>query len=66
MVRVPVVWALGQWEGLDKLDFTLNFAGTVPATPEDQLFTMTLLILGDDTLLLDSLDIVVVVPGTEN
>lgn len=55
-----------EWEGLETLDFTLNFAGTVPATPEDQLFTMTLLILGDDSLLLDSLDIVVVVPGTEN
>ncbi|MED5374054.1 MAG: hypothetical protein VX899_23755 [Myxococcota bacterium] len=55
-----------EWEGIESLDFTLNFAGTVPATPEDQLFTMTLNVFGDDTLLLDSLDIVVVVPGTEN
>ncbi|MCP4810150.1 MAG: hypothetical protein GY884_32835 [Proteobacteria bacterium] len=54
------------YEGLDTLDYTLNFLGTQPATSEDQHFLMTLRIIGDDTILLDELDIVVVVPGTSN
>ena len=55
-----------EYEGIETLDFTLNFLGTVPATTEDQFFLMTLDIIGDDTILLDSLDIVVVVPGTSH
>ena len=55
-----------EYEGIETLDFTLNFLGTVPATSEDQFFLMTLDIFGDDTILLDSLDIVVVVPGTSH
>lgn len=53
------------WSGVEGLDYTLNFTATVPATDEDQLFTMTLRIVGDDTILLDELDIVVVIPGTD-
>lgn len=46
------------------LNFTLTFLGAIAATSDDQLFSMTLQVIGDDTILLDSKDIVVVVPGT--
>ena len=46
------------------LNFTLTFRGTVAATNEDQLYRLTLNVLGDSSILLDSLDIIVVVPGT--
>jgi len=36
----------------------------VAATTEDQLFALTLNVIGDETILLDSQDIIVVVPGT--
>ena len=59
---------LGPAEGLleagTELDFTLTFRGTVAATTEDQIFVLTLNVLGDGTTLLDSKDIVVLVPGT--
>jgi hypothetical protein len=48
----------------DGLDFTLTFRGVVAATTEDQLYRLTLNVLGDGTTLLDSYDILVVVPGT--
>ncbi len=47
------------------LTFTLTFRGTVAALTEDQLFKLTLNVLGDQSILLDTLDIIVVVPGTE-
>ena len=50
--------------GVETLEFTLDFLGTVAATTEDQLFKLTLNVLGDEIILLDSLDIIVVVPGT--
>jgi len=50
--------------GIDVLDFTLNFRGVVAATTEDQLFHLTLNVVGDNTVLLDTLDIIIVVPGT--
>ncbi len=46
------------------LNFTLTFLGAIAATDDDQLFSMTLQIIGDDAILLDTKDIVVVVPGT--
>ncbi|MFZ5478551.1 MAG: hypothetical protein ACOZNI_17405 [Myxococcota bacterium] len=46
------------------LNFTLTFRGVVAATNEDQLYRLTLNVLGDSSILLDSLDIIVVVPGT--
>jgi hypothetical protein len=49
---------------IDVLDFSLNFRGVVAATTEDQLFTLKLIIVGDDTILLDTLDLVIVVPGS--
>lgn len=47
-----------------QLDFDITFRGTVPATIEDQLYLLTLNIIGDGTTLLDSKDIVILVPGT--
>ena len=46
------------------LTFNLTFRGTVAATTEDQLYRLTLNVLGDSSVLLDSLDIIVRVPGT--
>lgn len=62
----PTYYENLDYEGITDLPFTLEFLGTVPATEDDQYFTMTLLVIGDGTVLLDSLDIVVVVPGTAN
>jgi len=47
------------------LTFTLSFRGVVAATKEDQLFLLTLNIIGDGTTLLDTKDIVIRVPGTK-
>lgn len=47
-----------------ELDFTLTFRGVVAANTEDQLFKLTLNVVGDGTVLLDSLDIIVLVPGS--
>jgi hypothetical protein len=46
------------------LPFTLFFRGIVAATTEDQEFILTLNVIGDGTLLLDSKDIAVIVPGS--
>ncbi|MCB9778289.1 MAG: hypothetical protein H6742_06980 [Alphaproteobacteria bacterium] len=50
--------------GSTTLTFTLNFRGVIAATTEDQLYALTLNVIGDDTILLDTLDIIVLVPGT--
>ncbi len=47
------------------LDFTLTFRGVVAATTEDQLFVLTLNVLGDGVTLLATYDILVLVPGTD-
>jgi len=49
--------------GEQLIEFTLSFRGVVAATTEDQLFRLTLTVVGDDTVLLDTLDIIVRVPG---
>jgi|GEM_PF-5554671 len=46
------------------LDFALTFRGVEASTMDDQLFNLTLNVVANDTILLDSLDIIVVVPGT--
>jgi hypothetical protein len=46
------------------VDFTLEFRGAVAALEEDQLFEVTLNVVGDGTVLLDTLTIYVLVPGT--
>ena len=55
---------LGADDAGSVLNFTLTFRGTVAATSEDQLYRLTLNVLGDSSILLDTLDIIVVVPGT--
>jgi hypothetical protein len=49
--------------GSQVIQFTLAFRGVVAATTEDQLFRLSLNVIGDDTVLLDTLDIIVRVPG---
>ncbi|MSQ02480.1 MAG: hypothetical protein EXR71_11415 [Myxococcales bacterium] len=56
---------LGAEDEGELLTFTLTFRGGVAALTEDQLFRLTLNVLGDQSILLDTLDIIVVVPGTE-
>lgn len=46
------------------LEFTLTFRGTDTPSAEDQLYALTLNIFGDGTVLLDTLDVYVLVPGT--
>ena len=46
------------------VDFTLTFRGAVAATEEDQIFLLTLNVIGDGSILLDTLDIYVLVPGS--
>jgi hypothetical protein len=46
------------------VEFTLLFRGTVAETEEDQIHKLTLNVFGDGTVLLDTQDIYVVVPGT--
>ncbi len=55
---------LGAEDSGTVLTFTLSFRGVVAATTEDQLYRLTLNVLGDSSVLLDSLDIIVLVPGT--
>lgn len=51
-------------ESAEDLVFTLTFRGTVAATVEDQIFLLTLNVIGDGTTLVGTKDIIVVVPGT--
>ncbi len=48
----------------ETLTFTLTFLGTVAAAEEDQYYRLTLNVVGDGSTLLDSMDIIVVVPAT--
>lgn len=50
--------------GVDILDFTLTFRGVVAATTEDQLYKLTLNVVGDGEVLLSTQDIIVQIPGT--
>ncbi len=60
----PDTYALSGAVTGEVVDFTLLFRGTVAETEEDQIFQLTLNVMGDGTVLLDSQDIYVVVPGT--
>ena len=55
----------GEVEG-EVVDFTITFRGVVAATSEDQLFALTLNVLGDESVLLDTMDIIIVVPGSSD
>ena len=46
------------------VEFQLDFRGSVAQAEEDEIYTLTLNVIGDDTVLLDTLDIFVVVPGS--
>ncbi|NOY26588.1 MAG: hypothetical protein GXP62_12000, partial [Oligoflexia bacterium] len=46
------------------VDFQLEFRGAVAQGEEDEVYTLTLNVIGDDTVLLDTLDIFVLVPGS--
>ena len=54
---------IGAEDDVESLDFTLHFRGSVAATTEDQLYRLTLNVVGDDEILLSSQDIIVRVPG---
>lgn len=49
---------------VDTLEFTLSFTGTVAASEDDQHFRMTLNVVADSNILLDTYDIIVVIPGS--
>lgn len=59
----PSSYTLSAGASGQTIEFTLNFRGAVAATEEDQVFLVTLNVVGDDAILLDSLEIWIVVPG---
>jgi hypothetical protein len=52
----------GAVEG-EQIEFTLTLRGTEAPGPTDELYRLTLDVLGDGTVLLDTLDVFVLVPG---
>jgi hypothetical protein len=60
----PASYSLDGAANGEQIAFTLDFLGSVAATEQDQYFQMSLNVMGDGATLLDSLDIIVVVPGT--
>ncbi|MDP2314619.1 MAG: hypothetical protein Q8P41_17075 [Pseudomonadota bacterium] len=60
----PANYAMSGSPDGETVEFTLNFRGAVAALAEDQIFRVTLNVVGDGTVLLDTLDIYVVVPGS--
>jgi hypothetical protein len=62
-IEPPFYDNIGADGGVTSLDFTLHFRGTVAATTEDQLYRLTLNVVGDDEILLSTQDIIVRVPG---
>ncbi len=59
----PETVALSSSANGQVLEFDLVFRGAVAAAEADQTYKLTLNVLGDGTVLLDTLDIFVVVPG---
>lgn len=59
----PESYTLSSSANGQKLDFSLEFRGAVAAAETDQVYKLTLNVLGDGTILLDTLDIYVLVPG---
>lgn len=59
----PSSYKLGANANGQVLDFTLSIRGAVPQNAQDQLYHLTLNVMGDGTVLLDTLDINVLVPG---
>ncbi len=61
-IQPPVQYVAGAVVG-QQVDFTLTFRGADAASTEDELHQLTLEVYGDGTVLLDTLDIFVLVPG---
>lgn len=59
----PESYTLSSGANGQVIDFTLTFRGAVPASSEDEVYHVALNVVGDGTVLLDTLDIYVVVPG---
>ena len=59
----PPVYPVGGAVAGEEIEFDLTFRGVVAATDSDQLFQLTLNVIGDGSTLLDTLDIFVLVPG---
>jgi hypothetical protein len=60
----PESYSISDTASGQTVDFTLDFLGAVAATEEDQVFNLTLNVIGDGTVLLDTMDIFVLVPGS--
>ena len=63
-IEPPVHNVVGAAEGA-QISFALTFRGLQTPAVEDRLYELTLNVLGDGTVLLDTLDIFVLVPGSE-
>jgi hypothetical protein len=59
----PTEYAMSGSPDGETVEFTLTFRGAVAAAAEDQIFLVTLNVVGDGSVLLDTLDIYIVVPG---
>lgn len=59
----PAYYEMSSSADGETVEFQLDFRGAVAQGEEDEVYTLTLNIFGDDTVLLDTLDIFVVVPG---
>lgn len=60
----PVHYVAGAASG-QQIPFTLTFRGADTASTEDELHQLTLNVVGDGAVLLDTMDIFVLVPGSE-
>ena len=60
----PETYALSDTASGQSVEFTLDFLGAVAATEEDQVYNLTLNVIGDGSVLLDTMDIYVLVPGS--
>ena len=65
VVDPPLYTDVAVGSGIE-LDFQVLIMGEVAALPHDQSFPMTLEIYGDDSTLLGTKDVTVVVPGVPN
>ncbi len=59
----PASYTLSSGANGQVIDFALTFRGAVPAQAEDKVYHVALNVVGDGTVLLDTLDIYIVVPG---
>jgi hypothetical protein len=60
----PESYTLSDSASGQTVEFTLTFRGAVASLTEDQVFRVTLNVVGDGSVLLDTLDVYVLVPGS--